>query len=163
MKSINNVGLENVQAVYGGAEGDLWEPVMVEQVHVGGFQSSTDLAKRAGIGLGMQGIDLCCCDGTGMRFLAIVKLPNTQDFKGYKDLLTANGCHAQVAEDAGRFAPCVDLHMDRLNKLLTYDALRIIGFDMALMQALGGEMVFTQQLAHAGKIVQGIFIARKKQ
>jgi hypothetical protein len=78
-------------------------------------------------------------------------------------LLTANGCHAQVAEDAGRFAPCVDLHMDRLNKLLTYDALRIIGFDIALMQALGGEIVFMQQLAHASKIVQGIFIARKKQ
>jgi hypothetical protein len=30
-------------------------------------------------------------------------------------------------------------------------------------QALGGEMVFMQQLAHAGKIAQGIFIARKKK
>ena len=49
-----------------------------------------------------------------------------------------------------------------LNKQLTYDALQIIGFDMALMQAMGGEMVFMQQLAHAGKIAQGIFIAQKK-
>ena len=40
-------------------------------------------------------------------------------------------------------------------------ALRIIGFDMALMQAMGGEMAFMQQLAHAGKIAQAIFIARK--
>ena len=69
MKSIKNIGLENVQAVYGGPEGDLWELVMGEQIHIGGFQSSMDLAKRAGIGAGMQGIDLCCCSGAGMRFL----------------------------------------------------------------------------------------------
>ena len=268
MKSIKNIGLENVQAVYGGAEGDLWELVMGEQIHIGGFQSSMDLAKRAGIGAGMQGIDLCCCNGAGMRFLvkfcnvagmrgvdatpkvvergrqrcqaagldkkisftladvcasglpsasvdfvwgedawcyvvdktkliaeaarlvkpggliaftdwvegpaglsaqeaerflAFMKFPNIQDLKGYKDLLTANGCQVQVAEDTGRFAPCVDLYLDMLNKQLTYDALRIIGFNMELMQAMGSEMVFMQELAHAGKIAQGIFIARKQQ
>ena len=267
MKSIKNIGLENVQAVYGGAEGDLWELVMGEQIHIGGFQSSTDLAKRAGIGAGMQGIDLCCCNGAGMRFLvrfcnvaamqgvdattkvvlrgrqrcqaagmekkinfmlgnvcasglpsasvdfvwgedawcyvvdktkliaeaarlvkpggliaftdwvegpaglstqeaerflAFMKFPNIQDLQGYRDLLTANGCEVEVAEDTGRFAPYVDLYLDMLNKQLTYDALRIIGFNMELMQAMGGEMVFMQQLAHAGKIAQGIFIARKK-
>jgi uncharacterized protein YqgC (DUF456 family) len=57
----------------------------------------------------------------------------------------------------------VDLYLDMLNKQLTYDALRIIGFDMPLMQALGGEMVFMRELAHAGKIAQGIFIARRKR
>jgi SAM-dependent methyltransferase len=266
MKSIKNIGLENVQAVYGGPEGDLWELVMGEQIHIGGFQSSTDLAKRAGIGAGMQGVDLCCCSGAGMRFLvkfcnvaamrgvdatpkvvergrercqaagldtkisftladvcasglpsasvdfvwgedawcyvvdktklvaeaarlvkpggvvaftdwiegpaglsaqeaerflAFMKFPNIQDLKGYKDLLAGNGCQVQVAEDTGRFGPYVDLYLDMLNKQLTYDALRIIGFDMGMMQGLGGEMVFMQQLAHAGKIAQGIFIARK--
>ncbi|MCX6922241.1 MAG: methyltransferase domain-containing protein [Verrucomicrobia bacterium] len=266
MKSIKNVGLENVQAVYSGAEGDLWELVMGEQIHIGGFQSSMDLAKRAGIGAGMRGIDLCCCTGAGMRFLvkfcnvasmtgvdatpkvvergrqrcqaavldkkisftlgnvcanrlpsasadfvwgedawcyvvdkatliaeaarlvkpggmiaftdwiegpaglsaqeaerflAFMKFPNIQDLQGYKESLTANGCQVQVAEDTGRFAPYVDLYLDMLNKQLTYDALRIIGFDMALMQAMEGEMVFMQQLAHAGKIAQAIFIARK--
>ena len=69
MKTIKNIGLENVQAVYSGPEGDLWELVMGEQIHIGGFQSSMDLAKRAGIGAGMQGVDLCCCSGAGMRFL----------------------------------------------------------------------------------------------
>jgi len=67
-----------------------------------------------------------------------------------------------VAEDTGRFGPYADLYLDMLNKQLTYDALRIIGCDMALMQAIGGEMVFMQQLAHAGKIASGIFVARKK-
>jgi SAM-dependent methyltransferase len=268
MKSIKNIGLENVQAVYGGPEGDLWELVMGEQIHIGGFQSSMDLAKRAGIAAGMSGVDLCCCSGAGMRFLvkfcnvaamhgvdatpkivvrgrqrcqaaglekkidftladvcasglasggadfvwgedawcyvvdkakliaeaarlvkpggvvaftdwiegpgglsqseaerflAFMKFPNIQDLKGYKDLLTANGCEVQVGEDTGRFGPYVDLYLDMLNMQLTYDALRIIGFDMAMMQGLGGEMVFMQQLAHAGKIAQGIFIARRKQ
>ena len=97
------------------------------------------------------------------RFLAFMKFANIQDLKGYNDLLTANGCEVQVAEDTGRFGPYVDLYLDMLNKQLTYDALRIIGFNMKLMQAMGEEMVFMQQLAHAGKIAQGIFIARKKQ
>ena len=72
------------------------------------------------------------------RFLAFMKFPNIQDLKGYRDLLTANGCQAQVAEDTGRFAPYVDLYLDMLNKQLTYDALRIIGFDMATDAGDGG-------------------------
>ena len=268
MKSIQHIGLENVQAVYGGPEGDLWELVMGEQIHIGGFQSSLNLANRAGIGAGMQGIDLCCCSGAGMRFLVkfcnvtsmrgvdatakvvergrarcvaagldkrisftladvcasglpsasanfvwgedawcyvvdkakliaeaarlvkpggliaftdwiegpaelsaqeaerllrFMKFPNILISSDYKDLLAANGCQVQVAEDTGRFAPYVDLYLDMLNKQLTYDALRIIGFDMALMQTMGSEMAFMQQLAHAGKLAQGIFIARTKK
>ena len=31
MKAIRNIGLQNVQAVYSGPEGDLWELVMGEQ------------------------------------------------------------------------------------------------------------------------------------
>jgi SAM-dependent methyltransferase len=268
MKAIKNIGLEHVQAVYGGPEGDLWELVMGEQIHIGGFQSSMDLAERAGIGAGMQGIDLCCCSGASMRFLVkfcnvagmrgvdattkvvgrgrqrchasgldkqisftladvcasglptasadfvwgedawcyvvdkpkliaeaarlvkpggvvsftdwiegpagltqaeaerfltFMKFPNIQDLTGYRNLLVANGCQVQLAEDTGRFAPYADLYLDMLNKQLTYDALRIIGFDTPSMHAMDGEMVFMQQLAHAGKIAQGIFIARKKK
>jgi hypothetical protein len=46
---------------------------------------------------------------------------------------------------------------------LTYDASKIISFNTELMQAMGGEMVFMQELAHAGKIAQGLFIALKKE
>ena len=95
------------------------------------------------------------------RFLTFMKFPSIQDREGYADLLRANGCKVRLAEDTGRFAPCVDLYLDMLNKQLTYDALRIIGFDLALMQAMGNEMVFMQQLAHQGKLAQGIFIAMK--
>ncbi len=267
MKETKGIALSNVQAVYDGAEGDLWELVMGEQIHIGGFASSMDLAERAGVGPGMKGIDLCCCNGAGMRFLTrfrnvdsmhgvdatetvvkrvtersaaeglgdrigvtradvcdsglpdggadfvwgedawcyvvdkpkliaeavrlvkpggtiaftdwvegaaglsaeeaerflqFMKFPDIQDVKGYAELLTANGAEVVTAEETDRFAPYVDLYLDMLNKQLTYDALKIIGFDLELMGAMGGEMGFMQQLAHQGKIAQGLFIARKR-
>ncbi len=266
MKCIDGIGLRDVQAVYSGPEGDLWELIMGEQIHIGGFKSSMDLAEKAGIGAGMKGLDLCCCNGAGMRFLiryrnvermygvdatekviergrircqeeglsdktdftladvcdsglpsasfdfvwgedawcyvadkqkliseaarmlkpggviaftdwiegapelteeearrylAFMKFPNVQDMKGYSDLLASNGCDVVAAEDTGRFAPYVDLYLGMLDMQLTYDALKIIGFDSELMQTMAGEMKFMQQLAHAGKIAQGLFVACK--
>ena len=43
MQTLSGVGLADVQAVYDGAEGDLWELVMGEQIHIGGLSASTDL------------------------------------------------------------------------------------------------------------------------
>jgi ubiquinone/menaquinone biosynthesis C-methylase UbiE len=267
MKSTSGIGLAEVQAVYDGAEGDLWELVMGQQIHVGGLKSSMDLAEKAGIEPGTAGADLCCCNGAGMRFLVrfrgvarmhgvdatervvergrsrsqaeglagqitftvadachtglesasvdfvwgedawcyvvdkkqlvaeaarlvkpggivavtdwvegpagltddearrfleFMKFPNIQDIDGYGKLFAEAGCQVLVAEDTGRFAPYVDLYLDMLNMQLAYDALRIIGFDMATMESLGAEMVFVQELAHAGKIAQGLLVARKK-
>ncbi len=267
MKSVPGIGLADVQAVYGGPEGQLWELIMGEQVHIGGLASSMDLAEAAQIGAGTQGVDLCCCNGAGMRFLVqfrnvarmrgvdatqmvveqgrqrcqqagladriqftlgdvtssglaggsadfvwgedawcyvvakarliaeaarivkpggtiaftdwvegdqelspseaqrylkFMKFPNILTIGGYSDLLKANGCEVLVARDTGRFAPYVDLYLNMLGMQLTYDALKIIGFDQDLMQAMAGEMAFMQQLAHAGKIAQGLFVARKR-
>jgi len=266
MKSIEGIGLANVQEVYGGPEGDLWELVMGEQIHIGGFASSMDLAERANVGEGMRGVDLCCCNGAGMRFLVrfrnvagmtgvdatetvvergkerneaegladrielrladvtasglpggeadfvwgedawcyvedkeklvaeaarlvkpggtiaftdwvegpagladeeaarllgFMKFPSVQDVGGYRELLEGSGCAVEVAEDTGRFAEHVDLYLNMLNMQLTYDALKIIGFDLETMQAMGGEMTFMQGLAHEGKIAQGRFVARR--
>ena len=69
MKTLPGIGLSNVQQVYSGPEGDLWELIMGQQIHIGGFASSMDLAEKAGIGEGLRGVDLCCCNGAGMRFL----------------------------------------------------------------------------------------------
>jgi SAM-dependent methyltransferase len=267
MKTIEGISLKDVQAVYSGPEGDLWELVMGEQIHIGGFTSSMDLADKAGIKPCTLGVDLCCCNGAGMRFLVrfknvaamdgvdatqkvieqgrqrcaaeglaeritftlaqvsdtglesgsadfvwgedawcyvedkpaliaeaarltkpggviaftdwlegpenmtdaeahrlltFMKFPNIQDLRGYQDLLTKNGCEVLAAQNTGRFAPCVDLYLNMLQMQLTYDALRIIGFDSELMQAMAGEMSFMQGLAHAGKISQGLFVAKKR-
>ena len=55
----------------------------------------------------------------------------------------------------------VDLYLNMVGMQFTYDALKIIGFDMEMMGAIEGEMKFMQKLAHEGKIAQGIFIAKK--
>lgn len=267
MKKIEGIALTNVQEVYDGPEGRLWELIMGQQIHIGGFVSSMDLAEKANIGKGTKGVDLCCCNGAGMRFLVrfcqvasmtgvdatetvinqcrercrkeqlsdsvsciladvcdsglpsssfdfvwgedawcyvedkdtlireaarivrpggtiaftdwvegpagltdsqaqrfltFMKFPNVQDIPGYKKLLQANGCEILYALDTGRFGPYVDLYLDMVSKQLTYDVLNIIGFDQALMQGIAEEMKFMQTMAHAGKIAQGLFVARKK-
>jgi SAM-dependent methyltransferase len=96
------------------------------------------------------------------RFLTFMKFPNVQDLEGYQTLLLSQGCDVLLAQDTGRFAEYVDLYLDMLNKQLTYDALKTIGFDLPLLQAMGQEMVFMQALAHEGKIAQGLFVARKR-
>ncbi len=268
MKSTEGIGLSEVQAVYDGPEGKLWELIMGEQIHIGGFVSSMDLAGKAGVGAGMNGVDLCCCNGAGMRFLIhfhnvdamhgvdatqtvveqgrvrceqknlagkieftladvcdsgledsyadfvwgedawcyvvdkakliseagriikpggtiaftdwiegagklsdeeagrllkFMKFPNVQDMDGYQKLLESNGYEIVTAEYTGRFAPYVDLYLSMIGMQLTYDALKIIGFDNDMMEAISAEMVFMQQLAHAGKIEQGLFVAKKKK
>jgi len=266
MKAVADIGLPEVTAVYGGHEGDLWELIMGQQIHIGGFKSSMDLAERAGIRPGLHGVDLCCCNGAGMRFLVrfrdvasmtgvdatetvvergrrrcveegladrirfvladacrsglpdasadfvwgedawcyvadkprlvaeaarivkpggvialtdwvegpaglsdaeaerllrAMKFPNVQDIPGYAALLRENGCTVEAAEDTGRFGPYMDLYLSMLDMQLTYDALHIIGFDVELMGMLAGEMQFIRELAHAGKVAQGRFIARR--
>ena len=100
-------------------------------------------------------------DREAERFLGFMKFPNVLDLGGYVELLTGQGCEMLAAEDTGRFAPYADLYIDALNMQLTFDALRIIGFDLPLMESLGEEMNFMRELANAGKIAQGQFIAKK--
>jgi hypothetical protein len=69
LKSIEGNGLSDVTAVYGGPQGDPYCLLMEQQLHVGGMNASLDLAERAGIGAGQNGIDLCCGIGGGMRTL----------------------------------------------------------------------------------------------
>ena len=69
MKTLDSITLDNVKAVYSGAEGALWELIMGEQIHIGGLASSNALADAAGLAQGLHGVDLCCCSGAGMRFL----------------------------------------------------------------------------------------------
>ena len=57
MKTIEGVGLKDVQAVYSGPEGELWELVMGQQIDLGGLRSSIELAEKAGIRPGWRGVD----------------------------------------------------------------------------------------------------------
>ena len=61
--------IENVKEVYSGAEGKLWELIMGEQIHVGGWSHSKILADAAGIKEGQKVLDICSALGAGLRFL----------------------------------------------------------------------------------------------
>lgn len=266
MKSNPQIHLSDVQNVYAGPEGRLWELLMGEQIHIGGLTSSMDLAERAGIAEGWSGVDLCCALGAGMRFLVrfrkvarmtgvdatramldlgrkrcpeegladritfveanvcatglpaakfdfawgedawcyvedktqliteaarvikpkgliaftdwmegpagltadeatryltFMKFPNVLSLDEYTSLLQSNGCKVRIAQDTGRFAKHVPLYLDMIEKQLTYDALKIIGFDLALAQMLIGEMRFMLSLTEKGKIIQGLMVAQK--
>jgi SAM-dependent methyltransferase len=255
--------LADVQDVYAGAEGRLWELVMGEQIHAGGLASSMELATRAGIKPGMKGIDLCSALGAGCRFLVanfkasmcgvdatprmveeagkrapfeawkiefklgnvldvpypagtfdfvwgedawcyvtdkdklvaeaarvlkpggivaftdwvegpagltdeealrfnrFMKFPDIQSVPGYRALLEKHGFTVREAAPI-EFAKYVDLYITMLTEQLTFDALRILGGDMELFKAMGGEMADMRQKVHAGKIGRGRFIGVKK-
>ena len=95
------------------------------------------------------------------RFLRFMKFANVQSLRGYTELLGGGRCQVTVAADTGRFPTYVDLYLDMLHKQLTMDALRILNYDLALLEAMDGEMKFLQQLAHDGKIIQGLVVAKK--
>lgn len=61
--------VENVKEVYSGPEGELWELIMGEQIHVGGWGQSKVLADAAGIREGQKVLDICSALGAGLRFL----------------------------------------------------------------------------------------------
>ena len=69
MKPIQGIGLPEVVSLYSGTQGDFMQLLFGQQIHIGGMNATIELAKQAAIGAGQKGIDLCCCNGAGMRCL----------------------------------------------------------------------------------------------
>lgn len=65
-----DVGIENVNEVYDGPGGILWELLMGEQIHVGGAEETDALARKAGIGAESHVLDVCSALGGPARYLA---------------------------------------------------------------------------------------------
>ena len=65
-----DVGIENVNEVYDGAGGILWEMLIGEQIHVGGPEETEILASKAGITIDSHVRDVCSALGGPARHLA---------------------------------------------------------------------------------------------
>lgn len=65
-----DVGIENVNEVYDGPGGILWEMLMGEEIHVGGAQETDVLAQKAGITADSHVLDVCSALGGPARHLA---------------------------------------------------------------------------------------------
>ena len=66
-----DVGIENVNEVYEGPGGVLWELLMGEQIHVGGAKETDILAQKAGITTESRVLDVCSALGGPARHLAL--------------------------------------------------------------------------------------------
>jgi ubiquinone/menaquinone biosynthesis C-methylase UbiE len=65
-----DVGIENVNEVYDGPGGILWEMLMGEQIHVGGATETDVLAQKAGINVASHVLDVASALGGPARHLA---------------------------------------------------------------------------------------------
>ena len=80
MRTNPGVQLADVQAVYEGAQARLYELFMGRQIHIGGLESSLELANAAGVTHGDAGVELCC--GTGASMRALVRLRGVASMVG---------------------------------------------------------------------------------
>jgi len=94
-----------------------------------------------------------------LRFMRFPSIPNIDD---YRRLLSAAKLRIEVSEDTGRFAPYFDLYREMITQQLTYDALKAVDFNIERMNYLEEEREFIRQLGSEGKLVQAIFVARKR-
>jgi ubiquinone/menaquinone biosynthesis C-methylase UbiE len=100
------VGRSDVQAVYDGAQAQLYELFMGQQIHIGGLESSLELAGLAGIGQGQDGVELCC--GTGASMRALVRLREVASMIGVEIAATQvergrETCRAQGLDERVTF------------------------------------------------------------
>jgi SAM-dependent methyltransferase len=93
-------------------------------------------------------------------FLRLMRFPSLLSLDDYRRLLEERDCVVVEATDTGRFAPHLDLYVNMLEMQLTYDALRILSFDMERQRLVVDAHKFFRDLAQAGKIAQGRFVAR---
>jgi len=98
----------------------------------------------------------------GERLLGFMKFPNIITLDEYVELLENNGFEITTTADTGRFAACVELYLNMLRKQHRYDALKILGRNEDMLNAVVGEMEFIHELADTGRIIQGMIVARKK-
>ncbi|MBD3278984.1 MAG: methyltransferase domain-containing protein [Candidatus Aegiribacteria sp.] len=261
------MNIENVKEVYSGPEGQLWELIMGEQIHVGGWSQSAVLAEKAGIKSGQKVLDVCSALGAGLRFLErkygiegygldatehmveeakrrtdedgqsnsieyrvgnaesipwpdesfhvvwgedawcyvedknklieearrvlkpggtiafsdwiegpsgmdedtalricnFMKFPAVFTRRKYEEVLQANGFSLITSQDlTEQFADYVEFYIKMLTEQLYFDALKIIGWDEDLFQAMGGEMMFMCETARKGGFGRARIIAVKE-
>jgi ubiquinone/menaquinone biosynthesis C-methylase UbiE len=95
------------------------------------------------------------------RFLRFMKFPNLPSLEDYKALMENQRCTIQCAEDTGRFESHVRLYLEMLDTKLAYDALKIVGFNEEIFEAIVEELRLVRNLAQAAKVIQGIVVAVK--
>ncbi|CAK9020099.1 unnamed protein product [Durusdinium trenchii] len=269
LKTLDDQDAADADAVarcYSGPEQSVWELVMGKQIDIGAASSTLELAKKAGVGPGMNGVELNCNNGGGMRtlvrlagvdsmigvdltksvvetgkkrteeeglsdkikfinknslenglpdasadfvyskdawcympdkqliidqaarivkpggkvmftdwiegeglsnpeaqrFLSLMTFPAIPTVKEYAQMLEKAHFEVEVAENSGRFSPAMDSYVHMLKLQAVYDAKKLLGWDDEAYDKLISDFEFMAKLAREGKIIQGMFVGRKK-
>lgn len=99
--------------------------------------------------------------GEAERLLRFMKFPSMLSLADYKAVLEKYGTTVDHADDTGRFARALNLYIQVVTEQLAFDVLRILDYSEKSLETIAGELSFMYEMAHAGKIVQGMFVARK--
>jgi ubiquinone/menaquinone biosynthesis C-methylase UbiE len=96
------------------------------------------------------------------RIHDFMRFPYTESLESYGILLEKYGLSVQSSEDLSeQFAVSMELYLRMINEQLTYDALRILNDDSALLKYICEEWKYMIAMAHKKKFGQGRIIAVK--
>jgi SAM-dependent methyltransferase len=107
------------------------------------------------------------CEGANLsdqeaeRCMVFHKFPTIASLDDYRKFLVKEGCEVIRTEDIGRLVTGLILVLDHIQKQKTYDAMRLLDWNYDALKLICGELSFVQNLASSGKLIQGLFVARK--
>ncbi|MFA4985676.1 MAG: methyltransferase domain-containing protein [Candidatus Brocadiia bacterium] len=98
------------------------------------------------------------------RVCDFMKFPYMETTDGYKQLLARHGFDIQVCDELyDEFAGYVDLYIRMGTQQLTFDALRIVGWNMSLLEGMVKEFCFIHELAKQHKMGRVRIVGHKRQ
>ena len=101
-------------------------------------------------------------DPEAQRFLSLMTFPAIPTVEEYAQMLKKAGFEVEIAENSGRFSPAMDSYVHMLKRQAVYDAKKLLGWDEEAYDKLISDFEFMAKLAREGKIIQGMFVGRKK-
>jgi ubiquinone/menaquinone biosynthesis C-methylase UbiE len=100
-------------------------------------------------------------DAEAKRCMGYHKFPTLATLDDYRTFLGNAGFELVTAENTKRLHGGMKLILDQLRTQKNYDALRLLNWNNGIFRAIYDELAFTCKLAGAGKLIQGLFVARK--
>ena len=101
-------------------------------------------------------------DQEAQRYLSLMTFPAIPTVKEYARMLEKGGFEVEIAENSGRYLPAMNSYVHMLKRQAVYDAKKLLNWDDEAYNKLISDFEFMAKLAQEGKIIQGMFVGRKR-
>eukprot|EP00437_Effrenium_voratum_P014729 CAMPEP_0181462084 /NCGR_PEP_ID=MMETSP1110-20121109/34210_1 /TAXON_ID=174948 /ORGANISM="Symbiodinium sp., Strain CCMP421" /LENGTH=296 /DNA_ID=CAMNT_0023586727 /DNA_START=61 /DNA_END=951 /DNA_ORIENTATION=- len=101
-------------------------------------------------------------DQEAQRYLSLMTFPAIPTVKEYAHMLQKGGFEVEIAENSGRYLPAMNSYVHMLKRQAVYDAKKLLNWDDEAYNKLISDFEFMAELAQEGKIIQGMFVGRKR-